>query len=133
MGTLQRTLKLRALLGRQHSLCGSFSSWAPTRRSSPSPRRGFQLGFFRAGSERLHTESDRPKPSPAAVPDRLPFSRITEDDLAFFRQILPGRVVTDPDLLESNNQDWLKSVRGADLNSSVFQLSQNSLVPLVDP
>lgn len=63
-------------------------------------------------SKRLHTEAGRPSPFPAAVPDRLPFSRVTEDDLAFFRNILPGRVVTDPDLLESNNEDWLKSVRG---------------------
>uniref|UniRef100_H3DIJ7 D-2-hydroxyglutarate dehydrogenase, mitochondrial n=1 Tax=Tetraodon nigroviridis TaxID=99883 RepID=H3DIJ7_TETNG len=44
---------------------------------------------------------------------RLPFSRVTEEDLAFFRSVLPGRAVTDPDLLESSNQDWLKSVRGS--------------------
>lgn len=69
------------------------------------------------GSKRLHSEAGRPKPSPAAAPDRLPFSRITEDDLAFFRTILPGRVVTDPDLLESHNEDWLKSVRGDNLHS----------------
>lgn len=76
------------------------------------------------GSKRLHTEADRPKPSPAAVPDRLPFSRITEEDLAFFRNILPGRVVTDPDLLESNNEDWLKSVRGDNSRSPFLKPSE---------
>lgn len=118
MGNLQRLLKLRAVLGCYRSLC--FSSWAPTQQTSPSPRHGFPMGYswrFGVGSKRLHSEADRPKQSPAAVPDRLPFSRITEDDLAFFRTILPGRVVTDPDLLESHNEDWLKSVRGDNLHS----------------
>lgn len=76
------------------------------------------------GSKRLHTEADRPTPSPAAVPDRLPFSRVTEEDLAFFRNILPGRVVTDPDLLESNNEDWLKSVRGDNSYSPFLKPSE---------
>lgn len=61
----------------------------------------------------LHTGTEKPKKSPAAAPDRLPFSRITQEDLAFFRKILPGRAITDPDLLESSNVDWLKSVRGS--------------------
>lgn len=109
MGILQRSLKLRALLGCHRSLCGTSWSWAH------SPRHGFPSGSlpqFGFGAKKLHSEADRPNPSPAAAPDRLPFSRITEGDLAFFRKILPGRVVTDPDLLESNNEDWLKSVRG---------------------
>ncbi|XP_062373393.1 D-2-hydroxyglutarate dehydrogenase, mitochondrial [Sardina pilchardus] len=54
---------------------------------------------------------------PSAAPPRLPFSSITDDDLAFFRQLLPGRAITDPDMLESCNVDWLKSVRG---NSEVL-------------
>ncbi|XP_045905626.1 D-2-hydroxyglutarate dehydrogenase, mitochondrial [Micropterus dolomieu] len=62
---------------------------------------------------KLHTGADRPEPCPAAAPDRLPFSRITPEDLATFRKILPGRTITDPDLLESSNVDWLKSVRGS--------------------
>lgn len=126
MAMLQRTLKLRSLGAR--ALCGTFSSQALTRQPSPSPHRGRQLGSlwqFGVGSRRLHTEAERPAPSapsPDAVPDRLPFSRITEEDLAFFRKILPGRVVTDPDLLESNNEDWLKSVRGEYFYSHFFNL-----------
>lgn len=129
MAVLQRMLKLRAVLVPYRGLCGTFSSWARTRQSSPSPHPGFQLGClwqFGVGSKRLHTEAGQPTPSPSpdAVPDRLPFSRISEDDLAFFRKILPGRVITDPDLLESNNEDWLKSVRG----DYLFSPFRNSLI-----
>lgn len=52
------------------------------------------------------------KKSPPGIPDRLPFSAVTEQDVAFFRQTLPGRAITDPDLLESCNVDWLKSAKG---------------------
>ncbi|XP_073711315.1 D-2-hydroxyglutarate dehydrogenase, mitochondrial isoform X4 [Misgurnus anguillicaudatus] len=45
-------------------------------------------------------------------PLRLPFSRVTQDDLSFFTKLLPGRTITDPDLLKSYNIDWLKSVQG---------------------
>ncbi|XP_056915505.1 D-2-hydroxyglutarate dehydrogenase, mitochondrial [Takifugu flavidus] len=116
MGTLPRMLKLRAVLGRHQNLCWNFPSQALKQQSCLSSRPGLLLGSSwqcEVGSKRHHTEADRPKPPPAAAPDRLPFSRITEEDLAFFRNILPGRVVTDPDLLESNNEDWLKSVRGS--------------------
>uniref|UniRef100_A0AAV2JDY9 D-2-hydroxyglutarate dehydrogenase, mitochondrial n=1 Tax=Knipowitschia caucasica TaxID=637954 RepID=A0AAV2JDY9_KNICA len=51
--------------------------------------------------------------SKSSAPERRPFSRVTQEDLAWFQSILPGRTVTDPDLLESNNVDWLKSVRGS--------------------
>lgn len=115
MGTLQGMLKLRAVLGRHQNLCWNFPSRALKQQSCLSSRPALLMGSSwqcEVGSKRLHTEADRPKPSPAAVPDRLPFSRVTEEDLAFFRNTLPGRVVTDPDLLESNNEDWLKSVRG---------------------
>lgn len=63
--------------------------------------------------QKLHSGAGGLKPSPAAAPDRLPFSRITSEDLAYFREMLPGRAITDPDLLESSNVDWLKSVRGS--------------------
>ena len=59
-----------------------------------------------------HAGADRAQPSPAAAPERLPFSRVTPEDVAFFREILQGRAVTDPDLLAASNMDWLKSVRG---------------------
>uniref|UniRef100_A0A668A8B6 D-2-hydroxyglutarate dehydrogenase, mitochondrial n=1 Tax=Myripristis murdjan TaxID=586833 RepID=A0A668A8B6_9TELE len=63
-------------------------------------------------SRRLHAGAGGPTPSPAAAPDRLPFSKVTQEDLDFFKKVLPGRTITDPDLLEANNVDWLKSVRG---------------------
>lgn len=50
--------------------------------------------------------------NPGAAPPRLPFSRVTQNDLAFFRTLLPGRTITDPDLLKSSNIDWLKTVEG---------------------
>lgn len=47
-----------------------------------------------------------------APPIRRPFSRITPDDLRFFRELLPGRAIKDPDMLESCNVDWLRTVKG---------------------
>ncbi|KAM6258205.1 D-2-hydroxyglutarate dehydrogenase, mitochondrial [Porphyrio hochstetteri] len=43
---------------------------------------------------------------------RLPFSRLSGGDVAFFERLMPGRVVTDPEQLEPFNVDWLRSVRG---------------------
>ncbi|XP_064418543.1 D-2-hydroxyglutarate dehydrogenase, mitochondrial [Latimeria chalumnae] len=43
---------------------------------------------------------------------RLPFAVVSQTDIAFFKRLLPGRVVTDPDVVESCNIDWLRSVRG---------------------
>ncbi|XP_076013980.1 D-2-hydroxyglutarate dehydrogenase, mitochondrial isoform X2 [Genypterus blacodes] len=63
-------------------------------------------------SQQLHSGSGRSGSSPSAAPARLPFSTVTEEDLAFFKKILPGRTITDPDLLESSNVDWIKTVRG---------------------
>ncbi|XP_062849873.1 D-2-hydroxyglutarate dehydrogenase, mitochondrial isoform X1 [Trichomycterus rosablanca] len=48
-----------------------------------------------------------------AAPARRPFSGVTPDDVNFFRELLPGRIITDPDVLESSNVDWLKSVKGS--------------------
>ncbi|KAK3546198.1 hypothetical protein QTP70_025224, partial [Hemibagrus guttatus] len=48
-----------------------------------------------------------------AAPARRPFSRVTPDDINFFTRLLPGRTVTDPDVLESCNVDWLKSTKGS--------------------
>uniref|UniRef100_A0A7N8Y577 D-2-hydroxyglutarate dehydrogenase, mitochondrial n=1 Tax=Mastacembelus armatus TaxID=205130 RepID=A0A7N8Y577_9TELE len=79
-------------------------------RCSFLPNSSLQFG---AGARKLHAEGNGPKSSPAAAPDRLPFSRVTQEDLAFFKKILPGRTITDPDLLESSNVDWLKSVKGS--------------------
>ncbi|XP_002723770.1 D-2-hydroxyglutarate dehydrogenase, mitochondrial [Oryctolagus cuniculus] len=44
---------------------------------------------------------------------RLPFSAVSEQDLAAFERIVPGRVVTDPDELQAFNVDWLRMVRGS--------------------
>ncbi|XP_075385175.1 D-2-hydroxyglutarate dehydrogenase, mitochondrial isoform X2 [Tenrec ecaudatus] len=43
---------------------------------------------------------------------RLPFSVVSEQDLAAFERILPGRVVTSPEELAVANVDWLRTVRG---------------------
>lgn len=43
---------------------------------------------------------------------RLPFSTVSEEDLAAFECIIPGRVITDPEQLQACNVDWLKTVRG---------------------
>jgi hypothetical protein len=43
---------------------------------------------------------------------RLPFSTVSEEDLAAFECIIPGRVITDPEQLQTCNVDWLKTVRG---------------------
>ncbi|XP_061201228.1 D-2-hydroxyglutarate dehydrogenase, mitochondrial isoform X2 [Neopsephotus bourkii] len=43
---------------------------------------------------------------------RLPFSHVSEGDVAFFEQIMPGRVITNAEELKPFNVDWLKSVRG---------------------
>lgn len=66
-----------------------------------------------ASTRKLHAGAEGSKVSPSAAPERLPFCRVTEEDLAFFRKILPGRTIVDPDLVEPSNVDWLKSVRGS--------------------
>lgn len=43
---------------------------------------------------------------------RLPFSVVSEEDLAAFERMVPGRVIKDPEELEAANVDWLRSVRG---------------------
>ncbi|XP_038079242.1 D-2-hydroxyglutarate dehydrogenase, mitochondrial-like [Patiria miniata] len=45
--------------------------------------------------------------------ERGPFSRVTDDNVAFFQELLPQRVITDEDDLISSNTDWLGSLRGA--------------------
>ncbi|GAA6213341.1 D-2-hydroxyglutarate dehydrogenase, mitochondrial [Lates japonicus] len=111
----QRTPKLRTVL-RHLSPHSALSSTATTRLSPVdlhSPFLTCSSGQCVAFTRKLHTGADGPKSSPAAAPERLPFSRVTQEDLAFFRKILPGRTITDPDLLESSNVDWLKTVKGS--------------------
>lgn len=43
---------------------------------------------------------------------RLPFSVVSEEDLAALERIVPGRVITDPEELEPSNVDWLRTLRG---------------------
>ncbi|XP_034418979.1 D-2-hydroxyglutarate dehydrogenase, mitochondrial isoform X2 [Cyclopterus lumpus] len=115
VGFFQRTLRLRTAL-RHLSPHSTFSSTATAGRppvdlcGSFLPATSWQSGVC---CRKLHSGADGSKPSPAAAPDRRPFSRITREDLDSFRKIVPGRVITDPDLLESSNVDWLKSVRGS--------------------
>ncbi|KAL6105466.1 d2hgdh [Pungitius sinensis] len=115
MGFFQRTPSLRTAL-RHLSPYSTFSPAAPTRRptgdlcSLVCPADSRQFGVC---CRKLHSGADASEPSPAAAPKRLPFSTITGEDLAFFGKVLPGRAITDPDLLASSNVDWLKSVRGS--------------------
>ncbi|XP_006875297.1 PREDICTED: d-2-hydroxyglutarate dehydrogenase, mitochondrial [Chrysochloris asiatica] len=43
---------------------------------------------------------------------RLPFAVVSDEDLAAFERILPGRVITSSEELEAVNVDWLRTVRG---------------------
>ncbi|KAM8953170.1 D-2-hydroxyglutarate dehydrogenase, mitochondrial [Pelodytes ibericus] len=54
---------------------------------------------------------------------RLPFSQVTAQDLNYFQQLVPGRVVTDEEDLKGHNIDWLRTVRG---NSTVLLRPQNT-------
>ncbi|XP_068436497.1 D-2-hydroxyglutarate dehydrogenase, mitochondrial isoform X2 [Clinocottus analis] len=109
VGFFQRTLRLRTAL-RHLSPHSTFSSTATAGRppGSSLPTSSWHAGVC---CRKLHSGAGGS--DPAAAPDRRPFSRITQEDLAFFRKTLPGRAITDPDLLESSNVDWLKSVRGS--------------------
>uniref|UniRef100_A0A4W6E6S9 D-2-hydroxyglutarate dehydrogenase n=1 Tax=Lates calcarifer TaxID=8187 RepID=A0A4W6E6S9_LATCA len=111
----QRTPKLRTVL-RHLRPTSALSSTATTRLSPVDLHSAFltcSSGQCVAFTRKLHAGADGPKSSPAAAPERLPFSRVTQEDLSFFRKILPGRTITDPDLLESSNVDWLKTVKGS--------------------
>ncbi|XP_022090093.1 D-2-hydroxyglutarate dehydrogenase, mitochondrial-like [Acanthaster planci] len=44
---------------------------------------------------------------------RGPFAKVTQNDVAFFQELLPQRVITDEEDLISPNTDWLGSLRGA--------------------
>ncbi|XP_077476240.1 D-2-hydroxyglutarate dehydrogenase, mitochondrial isoform X2 [Stigmatopora argus] len=102
-------LLLRTALKRRLGLCSSSTSWGGL---LPPPEPGLLEGSARG--RRLHGGVDVGTKAPSATaPERLPFSKLTQEDLDYFRSILPGRTVTDPDLLETCNVDWLKSVRGS--------------------
>lgn len=113
VGVLHRAVNLRAALkhlSRTVTVCAAADRYSPV-----SPYRRFLPStswHFRVQRWKLHTGAGDSKPSSNGAPDRLSFSRVTEEDVAFFRKTLPGRAITDPDLLESSNVDWLKSVRG---------------------
>ncbi|KAG9343555.1 hypothetical protein JZ751_013721 [Albula glossodonta] len=61
----------------------------------------------------VHAAGDKSRPGNGTGPRRLPFATVNEQDLDYFRRLLPGRTITDPDLLQSGNEDWLKSVKGS--------------------
>lgn len=137
---LQRAVSLRAVLQCLRPHC-TFSRAATLRLSTVRPCREVLPGTsWHPGltPRKLHTGADGSKTSSTGVPARLPFSTVTEEDVAFFRKTLPGRTITDPDLLESCNVDWLKSARGKlkktpAKNSGPFLKSDVLLVHLCRP
>ncbi|KAM9708718.1 D-2-hydroxyglutarate dehydrogenase, mitochondrial [Menidia menidia] len=107
MGLFQRALRLRTSL-RHRCLCSTVSTKARF------PLAALKSPLLNFGSCReQHVGAVGSKSLPDGAPKRLPFSRVTEEDVDFFKKILPGRTITDPDLVESSNVDWLKSVRGS--------------------
>ncbi|CAK6966992.1 D-2-hydroxyglutarate dehydrogenase%2C mitochondrial [Scomber scombrus] len=114
-GILHRTLRLKTALRHlsPHSTLSSTNTARPSHLHLCSPVLLTNSWQFGACCRKLHAGADGQKQSPAAAPERLPFSRVTEEDLDFFKKLLPARTITDPDLLESTNVDWLKSVRGS--------------------
>ncbi|XP_035276490.1 D-2-hydroxyglutarate dehydrogenase, mitochondrial isoform X1 [Anguilla anguilla] len=61
----------------------------------------------------VHVTGGRSSPATGTVPGRLPFATVSQQDLEFFNKLLHSRTITDPDLLESSNRDWLNSVKGS--------------------
>uniref|UniRef100_A0A8C6TRV7 D-2-hydroxyglutarate dehydrogenase, mitochondrial n=1 Tax=Neogobius melanostomus TaxID=47308 RepID=A0A8C6TRV7_9GOBI len=85
----------------------------PCRLLAPENNSAASCNLYVSGSGARALTTKKAEKSKSAAPERLPFSRVTEEDVEYFRSILPGRTITDPDLLESNNVDWLKSVKGS--------------------
>uniref|UniRef100_A0A8C6D200 D-2-hydroxyglutarate dehydrogenase, mitochondrial n=1 Tax=Moschus moschiferus TaxID=68415 RepID=A0A8C6D200_MOSMO len=93
--------RMWAELSRIPGLVGPRGAWG----TSPLIRRGSSSASSRAPEVTL---------TPERYPvRRLPFSVVSEDDLATLEQIVPGRVITDPEELEAPNVDWLRTVRGS--------------------
>ncbi|TRZ00583.1 hypothetical protein DNTS_030543 [Danionella cerebrum] len=65
-----------------------------------------------APTRKNHSGRGPDHPVISAAPLRKPFSKVTKEDLSFFRNLLPGRTITDPDLIRSSNIDWLRTVHG---------------------
>nr|XP_025843480.1 D-2-hydroxyglutarate dehydrogenase, mitochondrial isoform X1 [Vulpes vulpes]XP_025843481.1 D-2-hydroxyglutarate dehydrogenase, mitochondrial isoform X1 [Vulpes vulpes] len=77
--------------------------WGPVGNSPPVCRRSSSTP---AGSPEVALTQER------YPVKRLPFSTPSEADLAAFERIIPGRVVTDTEVLAASNVDWLRTVRG---------------------
>lgn len=116
-GPFQRALKLRTALRclyDYNTLSRSTATLSPVDFHGPFLTCSSEQVL--ASTRKLYAGADGSKVSPSAAPERLPFCRVTEEDLAFFRKILPSRTIVDPDLVEPSNVDWLKSVRGEGYN-----------------
>lgn len=108
MGTLQKLRRLFRL-----SLCPQYSTVLTAVSRERSDRALIVCSSQLIQHRYVHSRGlGDSAANPSAAPPRLPFSRVTQEDLAFFRKLLPGRTITDPDLLKSSNIDWLKSVQG---------------------
>ncbi|OXB65244.1 hypothetical protein ASZ78_001551 [Callipepla squamata] len=90
-------------------LCRLLGSCATRRPHGPAP------AAVRPGRA-LHTARPRRQEVPLTCERyglrRLPFSRLSRADVAFFEGLMPGRARTDPEELRAFNVDWLKAARG---------------------
>ncbi|OXB83483.1 UNVERIFIED_CONTAM: hypothetical protein H355_006330 [Colinus virginianus] len=90
-------------------LCRLLGSCGTRRPPGPAP------AAFRPGRA-LHTARPRRQEVPLTCERyglrRLPFSRLSRADVAFFEGLMPGRALTDPEELRAFNVDWLKAARG---------------------
>ncbi|NXJ11187.1 D2HDH protein, partial [Odontophorus gujanensis] len=94
-------------------LLGSCGTWRPR---SPAPERRRPCRAAVCPGRALHSGRPRCQEVPLTCERyglrRLPFSRLSRADVAFFEGLMPGRALTDPEELRAFNVDWLKSARG---------------------
>ncbi|XP_071805485.1 D-2-hydroxyglutarate dehydrogenase, mitochondrial-like [Asterias amurensis] len=102
-----------------------------SRKSFPTDSRGFlactpslqyhgrthpDFIFRQLSTTSASTQSSREVPLTSTVYPNLErgtFSKITPEDVIFFKELLPQRVVTDEEDLVAHNTDWLGSLRGS--------------------
>eukprot|EP00794_Sanderia_malayensis_P005501 gene5501-6186_t len=69
--------------------------------------------FFNNRKQQIRFKTTLPELTHIKYPniERQDFAQIKDEDVSYFKQLLPQRVITDDDELLSHNTDWLKIVR----------------------